>query len=226
MIPLKDTVPMRRFPWVNTIFILLNIAVFIFELTLGTNLNSFFSSYAVIPTNFLAFKSISFSRLFPLVSSAFLHGGWLHIGGNMLYLFIFGDNIEDAMGHWLYLFFYILVAVASSLAHIYTNAASSVPSLGASGAIAGVLGAYIFLYPRARVVTLIFLIFFFQIIEVPAFIFLGLWFLLQIISGAASLSKTSPGGIAWFAHIGGFISGLALILFFRRRGSIETAKYY
>jgi membrane associated rhomboid family serine protease len=130
------------------------------------------------------------------------------------------------MGHFRYLAFYLLVGVFSGLAHIYFNASSSIPSLGASGAIAGVLGAFIILYPRARVATLIFLIFFFEIIEVPAFVFLGLWFLLQLVSGFASLTKTASSGIAYFAHIGGFIAGLALIFFLKRTRFVDYVKYY
>ncbi|RJQ32726.1 MAG: rhomboid family intramembrane serine protease [Actinobacteria bacterium] len=227
MIPLKDTVPLRRFPWVNTLLIIINIGVFIYELTLGSHINKFLSQYALVPATYFSTAAFSFPRLFPLISSMFMHAGWLHIGGNMLYLFIFGDNVEDAMGHFRYLAFYLLAGVLSAIAHIYTNIGSSIPSLGASGAIAGVLGAYIVLYPKSRVATLIFLIFFFQIIEVPAIVFLGLWFLLQLVSGAAAITKPASGSsVAYFAHIGGFVAGMILVFFLKRTGIVDYLRYY
>jgi len=189
-------------------------------------LNGFFMNYAVIPSRFLSSSGITLNRVTPLFSSMFLHAGLLHIGGNMLFLFIFGDNVEDSMGHFRYLSFYILVGLLSNLAHIYANPLSSVPSLGASGAISGVLGAYIFLYPRAKVSTLIFLIFFFWVLEVPAWFFLGLWFLLQIASGMNTVTGNSSGGVAWWAHIGGFVSGFILVLFLRRRRRDTSLKYF
>ena len=149
----------------------------------------------------------------------FLHGGWFHVGGNMLYLWIFGDNVEDRLGHVRFLFFYLLCGVAAGIAHIFTNPHSSAPTIGASGAIAGVLGAYFFLYPRAKVLTLLPLGIYFQIIELPAFFFLGFWLLIQSISGVASLAVRGEvtGGIAWWAHIGGFVAGAALGQLLKRR---------
>lgn len=226
MIPLKDNIEHKKFPIVNTLLILFNVLIFIYEMGLGLKLQAFFSTYAIVPSKFLSSNALSVDRLTPLFTSMFLHAGLLHIGGNMLFLFIFGDNVEDSMGHFRYFFFYILVGLLSNLAHIYTNPASSIPSLGASGAIAGVLGAYFLLYPRARVATLIFLLFFFQVIEVPAWFFLGLWFLLQIISSTASAGNASGGGVAWWAHIGGFASGMILILFFRKKQKEDFLKYF
>lgn len=225
MIPLRDNIAHRKFPYVNTFFIIVNVSIFIYELGLGTQMQSFFNSYAVIPSRFLATDSLTISRLTPLFTSMFLHAGLLHIAGNMLFLFIFGDNVEDSMGHFRYFIFYILAGVLAGLAHIYTNSASAIPSLGASGAISGVLGAYILLFPAARVATLIFLLFFFYVIEIPAWIFLGLWFLLQVVSGASTVGQNGAG-VAFWAHIGGFVAGFILVLFFRKKRKDDFLKYF
>ena len=151
----------------------------------------------------------------------FLHGGWMHILGNMLYLHIFGDNVEDMLGRGRFLAVYLLCGAASFLAQILFQSHSMVPNVGASGAIAGVLGAYFVLFPRARVLTLVPLFIFFPVVEIPAFVFLGLWFVIQFLSGAASLATTGPlaGGVAWWAHIGGFVAGIVLLLILRPRGA-------
>lgn len=149
-------------------------------------------------------------------SAMFIHGGWLHLLGNMLYLYVFGDNVEDRLGHSRYLIFYLLCGISAALVHAAIFPQSRVPSVGASGAIAGVLAAYMLCYPRARVTTLIFIFFFIRIVRIPAIILLGLWIVLQIISGMTELSARA-GGIAWFAHIGGFASGLVLLLAMRPR---------
>jgi membrane associated rhomboid family serine protease len=150
----------------------------------------------------------------------FLHGGWLHVIGNMLYLYIFGDNVEDILGHGRYLIFYLLCGVASFLVQILFQSNSMVPNVGASGAIAGVLGAYILLFPRARVVTLLPIFIFFTVVEIPAYIFLGIWFLIQFFSGALTLGRAEAlsGGVAWWAHIGGFLVGMLLIKLMAPRG--------
>ncbi|MDH5650167.1 MAG: rhomboid family intramembrane serine protease, partial [Gammaproteobacteria bacterium] len=150
-----------------------------------------------------------------LLTSMFLHGGWMHLIGNMLYLWIFGNNIEDAMGHGRFIIFYLLCGVIAALAHAIPNAGSAVPMIGASGAISGVLGAYLLLYPHARVLVLLPLGFFSQLIRLPAVLVLGFWFVLQLISSAISTSKT--GGVAWGAHIGGFVAGMVLIPFFKHK---------
>jgi membrane associated rhomboid family serine protease len=157
----------------------------------------------------------------------FLHGGWLHILGNMLYLYIFGDNVEDFLGHARYLLFYLIVGMASFAAQISLNTHSMVPNVGASGAIAGVLGAYIVLYPRARVVTLLPLFIFFTVVEIPAFFFLGIWFLIQFVSGAVSIGEGTAlsGGVAWWAHVGGFVAGILLLLVFIPGGKSLRARY-
>jgi membrane associated rhomboid family serine protease len=155
------------------------------------------------------------------VFAMFLHGGWLHVIGNMLFLYIFGDNVEDILGHGRYLAFYLLCGVASFLVQILFQSNSMVPNVGASGAIAGVLGAYILLFPRARIVTLLPIFIFFTVVEIPAFIFLGIWFLIQFLSGAMTLGRTSPlsGGVAWWAHISGFLVGMLLIKLMAPRGT-------
>lgn len=225
MIPLKDNIAHKRFPYVNWALIFINVLVFIYELSLGSSLNQFINQFGIIPTHILADSGLTLSKITPLFSSMFMHTGLLHIGGNLLFLFIFGDNVEDSMGHFRYFIFFILVGVLSGLAHVYANPSSAIPSLGASGAVSGVLGAYFLLYPTARIATLIFLLFFFWVVEVPAWIFLGLWFFLQALSGANTINK-SGGGVAFWAHIGGFVSGYLLILFFRRRSEEEFLKYF
>ncbi len=157
--------------------------------------------------------------ILPFFTSMFLHGGWLHLIGNMWYLWIFGDNVEDTFGHFGFLIFYMVAGIGAGTLHTILNSFSAIPTVGASGAIAGVLGAYMLLYPFARVLTLIPILFFVQIIEIPALLVLGFWFLMQFLSGAGSLAVTDPtgGGVAWWAHIGGFVLGICLIPVFRKR---------
>ncbi|HYM13732.1 MAG TPA: rhomboid family intramembrane serine protease, partial [Bryobacterales bacterium] len=190
MIPLRDNIPSRTRPVVNVTLIVVNVLVFLYQLALGPYLlNSFVHEFAVIPWQYFhgvyvtsggALRPVSAPDLIvPLFTSMFLHAGWLHLIGNMLYLWIFGDNVEDRLGHGRYLIFYILCGIGAALAHIFFNAGSRLPSLGASGAIAGVLSAYLLLYPRARVLVLLPLFIFFPVIEVPALFFLGFWFFQQ-----------------------------------------------
>jgi membrane associated rhomboid family serine protease len=201
---------------VNTLIILANVVIFLFESAMSNQgLERFVFAYGLIPARFWQWGGLI--EWVTIFSSMFLHGGWAHLLSNMLALYIFGDNVEDRMGGGRYLIFYLLGGVAAALVHAWTNAASTVPTIGASGAIAAVLGAYIVLYPRARVITLIpFLFFFFPILEVPAVVYLGVWFLSQILNGAFALVDTTyqQGGVAWWAHIGGFVFGLVLIKFF------------
>jgi rhomboid family protein len=230
VIPLRDDVPSRTFPFVNYALIAINVVVFLFELSLGLRLEAFFQSAAVIPALFtggdgsLGVGEVIVTTLDPslggrVVASMFLHGGWAHLLGNMLYLWIFGDNVEDRMGHVRYVFFYLICGWAASYAHVWSSPASNLPSIGASGAIGGVLGAYLALYPRARVVTLIPLGFFLQMVSIPAFFFLGFWFLQQFLMGGMSLGVEAgqTGGVAWWAHIGGFLAGLALVFVLQKR---------
>ncbi len=212
MIPLRDINRSQRFPLVTVVLIAVNALLFLYELSLGPRLEGFLLQSAFTPAK--AFSSGPGAGLdFGLASgllSMFLHGGWMHFLGNMLFLWIFGDNIEDRLGHFRFVVFYLLCGYAATFAHAFANPGSQMPAIGASGAIAGVLGAYIVLFPGARVVTLIFLGFFYQMAEIPAIVYLGLWFVMQFFSGVASLSAdttAAEGGVAWFAHIGGFVAG-------------------
>lgn len=217
MIPLKDNIPSRSFPFVTVSLIFINIIVFLFQLTLGRYLGVFIATYGVTPAVFLSDGAVLWKFL-TLFTSIFLHGGLVHLLGNMLTLWIFGDNVEDRMGHGKYLLFYLTCGVTASLTHVFMNPASTLPSIGASGAIAGVMGAYLLLYPRARVITLI-PVFFLYIVEVHASFFMLFWFLLQFFSGIMSIGAPAyqSGGVAWWAHIGGFITGVILIIPFRRK---------
>ncbi len=235
MVPIGDVNPTRRVPVVNLILIALNVLVFFFELQLSNvALDRFMFAWGVIPRNLLfaiahPFAGGSLHAFETLVTSQFIHAGWAHIIGNMLFLFIFGDNIEDVMGSFTYLFFYLVSGIAAGLAQTLVLAPFlgnvNVPSIGASGAIAGVLGAYIVLYPTARVKVLV-PIFIFLTFEVPAIVMIGLWFLEQFVAGLGSLTPQAAqtGGVAFWAHIGGFITGIILILpFWGRARKLETA---
>ncbi|SFM63373.1 rhomboid family intramembrane serine protease [Thermodesulforhabdus norvegica] len=222
MIPLRDANPSYRTPVVNYLIIASCIVVFLYELTLGPYVGEFFLLYGLVPARYFRLDvAVHFSlieQIIPFFSSMFLHGGWLHLIGNMWTLYIFGDNVESALGHLRYFLFYLLSGLIAALIHLITNPLSPVPTVGASGAISGVMGAYMILYPRARVLTLVPIFIFIQIVEIPAFVFLGLWFILQFYSGTLSLlAGAQVGGIAWWAHIGGFIGGIVLLRFFRVR---------
>ncbi len=216
MIPIRDTIPSRSFPIINTVLIVVNSLVFFYELTLGDDLPSFIKDYALIPAYF------SFSTrhsIYPLFTFMFLHSGWLHIIGNMLYLYIFGDNVEDRMGHFKYLIFYLISGLISAFSQTLANLHSAIPMIGASGAIAGVLGAYILFFPKSKVLTLLPIFIFIQIVEIPAWIFLLIWFVIQFFSGVASLAVAqNGGGVAFWAHIGGFVAGLILAKPFQKSG--------
>jgi membrane associated rhomboid family serine protease len=211
-IPLRDENPSGKFPFVNVCLILANIAVFIYQLTLTPHaFQIFVAANAMVPARIPAvFNGYgSFEAAFlPLLTSMFLHAGIAHILGNMLFLGIFGDNVEAAFGHLRYLLFYFVCGVGAGLMHIAFNFNSHIPALGASGAISGVLGAYIVLEPRNRILTLIFIF----LVRVPAIVVLGLWFVLQFLSGIGSLGTTANGGVAVWAHIGGFLLGLFITL--------------
>jgi hypothetical protein len=222
MIPLRDRNPSGVFPIVTLTLILVNVFVFLYEVQLGPAVISFLKRYALVPgevTGSLSYGAVSLSEtVAPFFTSMFLHGGWLHLISNIWFLWIFGDNVEDTLGFFRYILFYFLCGLGAALTHFALQPESTVPVLGASGAIAGVLGAYAVLFPGARVVTLVPIFFFLQIIELPALILLGYWFVLQILSG--SLDATAPmrgGGTAWWAHIGGFLTGTVLVLLIRPR---------
>jgi len=229
LIPLRDDIPSRTVPFVNYAIIALNAFLFVLELGMGRGIERFFYQAAVIPVLFtgpdhsLSVVEAVRTTLEPALGtrvflSMFLHGGWAHIIGNMLYLWIFGDNVEDRLGHLKYLLFYLLCGWTAAYAHIWADPASRLPSLGASGAIAGVLGAYLTLYPHARVVGLLPLGLFAPLIQIPAVLFLGFWFVQQFLYGAVSLGARTAqtGGVAWWAHIGGFVAGLVLVRVFRK----------
>ncbi len=213
MIPLKDDIPSRRRPYVMITILILNILVFIYELTLGNRITYFFHTFGVIPARIIF--DTTFFTILTLFTSMFIHGGFEHIIGNMLYLWIFADNVEDAFGHGKFIILYFLSGLMGSLLQILISPHSEIPLIGASGAISGILGAYIILYPGARVLALIPIFYFLRLTYVPAVIFLGFWFLLQFLYGLGSLG--AQGGVAWFAHIGGFLTGVLFALPIKRR---------
>ncbi len=216
MIPLRDDNPRRTVPVVTYVLVAANVLAFLWELSLGANLERALYSIAFVPARYWVAGHWIFD-LTTIMASMFLHGGLMHIGSNMLYLWIFGDNVEDRLGHFRYLLFYLLCGIAATLAHAVFSPGSRLPAIGASGAIAGVLGAYLILYPRAQVMTLIPIFFFITVREIPAVIILGLWFVLQLFSGIGSLGVPDAedvGGVAFFAHIGGFVFGMLLIALF------------
>ena len=227
-LPLTDHIRRRSFWFVTLALIIANVWVFIFELAQGRGINRLVSFYGIVPARYITrfgFANLPVAGfLVPIFTSMFLHGGWLHLLGNMLFLFVFGRSVEDRYGHFKFLFLYFLSGFAGTILHIILNAGSRMPSIGASGAIAGVLGAYFVSFPRARITTLIFLIFFFWTIELPAILVLGYWFLIQFVTGYQMLAIQSAtgGGVAWWAHVGGFMTGLALAVVFRpvQRGPV------
>jgi membrane associated rhomboid family serine protease len=212
MIPLRDENPTHITPFVNYSLIAINILVFIYQEFITPSAEAFVMEHALIPVQLL--RDLDLRNFVRLFTSMFMHAGLPHIGGNMLYLWIFGDNVEDAMGHFRYLLFYLLGGLLASAIHIVTSPNSQIPTLGASGAIAAALGAYLVLYPRSRVLSLIPLGFFLRLAMVPAVIVLGLWFILQLFQGVLALGGPDVGGVAFWAHIGGFVAGFALAKLF------------
>ncbi len=231
MIPLRDANPSRSVPVVTLALIALNCLVFFYELALPpAGLEQLVFTFGMVPAKVIAFPtnpSIGFlDATVPFLTSMFLHAGWLHLIGNMWFLWIFGDNVEDYVGHLRFLLFYLLCGLAASVAHLVSNLDSTIPTVGASGAIAGVLGAYLLLFPGARILTLVpaFLVW---VMELPAYIILLYWFVLQLLQGMAASAVASPGGgVAWWAHVGGFAAGLVLVKIVasrRRRYYDDTA---
>lgn len=217
MIPFRDDVKARRYPLVTILIILASLGVFLYELSLPSqDLGRLITHYGVVPDQP---SSLRLALPVTMLTAMFLHGGWFHLIGNMWFLWIFGDNIEDRMGHMRFLVFYLLCGLIASGAHILSDPQSTVPSVGASGAVAGVLGAYLLSYPFARIMTLIPLFLIWPIVELPAVVVLGSWFLLQLFNGASAVAATSEtaAGIAWWAHVGGFLAGMVLIRGFARR---------
>ena len=222
MIPLRDVIPSRTTPYITITIITLNALAWLFELSLPHDtLNEFLTVYGVVPAYFAAPT---------LITSMFLHGSWSHVLGNMWYLWIFGDNVEDRVGHGRFIIFYLLCGAAAAFGQILIDPTSTLPTIGASGAIAGVMGAYFVLYPQSRVLTLIPLIIFWEIVELPAIFLLGFWFLMQLFSAGAiavtaSTGGAGSGGVAFMAHVAGFVVGMIAVFVFRRRQRPETWMY-
>ncbi len=216
MIPIRDTIPSRNYPVINLLLVAANIFFYLVEISQGEALNRFIYTYGLVPARYSIHGiAIHFSlsqQILSFISFMFLHGSFWHLLGNMWFLYIFGDNVEDRLGHLRYFFFYLLCGLSSALTHLFFNQGSMMPTIGASGAIAGVMGAYFVLYPRARIVTLIPIIFIPYFVELPAAIFLGIWLFMQFIS--ATLTSMEAGNIAWWAHIGGFIFGALFLKLF------------
>jgi membrane associated rhomboid family serine protease len=213
MIPLRDTIQSKNYPVVNNAIIALNIFIFLVQWAQGSGFDRFVYTYGLVPARYTVpeIGINSGEQIIALFSFMFLHGGFWHLLGNMWSLYIFGDNIEDRLGHIRYLIFYILCGLASGLFHLTLNFHSRIPTIGASGAIAGVMGAYLISYPNSRILTLIPIIFIPYFIEIPAFFFLGFWFLIQFFNATGS---TAGGGIAWWAHVGGFVAGIIFLRLF------------
>lgn len=222
MFPLRDDNPTSTLPVITVGLIGLNILVFLYQLTLGPGeAELFIYQFGAIPAAVFGYQNlpselVAIPATMSVLTSMFLHGGFMHLIGNMLYLWIFGNNVEDAMGHFRFLLFYLLTGIAASMSHFLMDVDSAIPTIGASGAISGVLGAYILLYPRAQVLVFIFLGIFIRVMYIPAGIVLGFYFILQLFQGTLSLGQEG-GGVAWFAHIGGFVAGLLLVGLFKRR---------
>lgn len=214
--PYKDNIPSRSFPVFTVLIIIVNVLAFLFEVSLGQQeLTRFIFQYGVVPARLRGNLALMLNPSFltSIFTSMFLHGGLIHLLGNMWWLWIFGDNVEDRLGHVRYLLFYLLCGFSASVVHTIFNFTSRYPAIGASGAIAGVLGAYMITFPAARVYSLVTIIFFWTTVELPALFVLGFWFVIQLMSGTASvaLASQSSGGVAWWAHIGGFVTGIVLM---------------
>ncbi|MFZ0483954.1 MAG: rhomboid family intramembrane serine protease [Desulfobacterales bacterium] len=216
MIPIRDTIASKNYPVANYTIIGINVVLFLFELSQGANLDRFLYIYGLVPARYSMPQISSYfttgQQLLSLLSFMFLHGGFWHLLGNMWFLYIFGDNVEDRLGPFRYLVFYLLCGITSGLSHLLLNLHSNMPTIGASGAIAGVMGAYLVLHPHSKILTLIPIIFIPWFIEIPAFFFLGFWFVLQFLNAAGSHGNI--GGIAWWAHIGGFVFGIVFLKIF------------
>jgi len=223
MIPIRDTLRAARPPWVNYALIALCALAFLRELAAGPDVERFVTEHALVPARFTALAArhgiLDPALYAPLVTSMFLHAGVAHFAGNMLFLWIFGDNVEDRMGHLGYAAFYLLGGIAAGATHVLANPASVVPTVGASGAIAAVMGAYMFLFPRAQILTLVIFFFVARVVAVPAVVWLGVWFLFQLLAGAGD--SGAAGGVAWWAHAGGFAFGAAWALVIGRNATLS-----
>ena len=227
MIPLRDDNPTVLWPVVTIALIVANTAVFFYELSLEPRLlETFIYQMGMVPASIIQAHIPGTGGYFTVLTSMFLHGGWMHIIGNMLYLWIFGNNIEDSMGHFRFVIFYLVTGLAAAAAHLALNPASTIPTIGASGAVSGVLGAYLVLFPHARIQTLITLGFFIRIVYLPAWVLLIFWIGLQLLNQAVAPLDSVGGGVAYAAHIGGFVAGIALIFLFRKYRRKTHFNYY
>lgn len=220
MFPLKDSIKSSTFPYVNSVIIIVNFIVYFYQTSLGSKVGYFFVEHGLVPVKiFLPFEVVSFWEKFtPFFSSMFLHGSFMHIAGNMYFLYIFGDNAEDVMGHYRYLVMYILFGVCAAVVQVVLYPHSNIPTIGASGAVSGVMGYYFLKFPYAKIKTLVFIIIFITIVDVPAVIFLGFWFFIQFLNGSAEVGYiNSAGGVAWWAHIGGFLAGVFYAILDKKR---------
>ena len=223
MIPLRDTIRTRTVPFVTRLLVVANVAAFVLEFLQGENLDAFLETFAFIPLRFFNPELVGWTlgdAVVTIFTAMFLHGGLAHLLGNMLFLWIFGDNVEDALGHFRFLIFYLAAGLCATLLQAFLSPSSTIPNLGASGAIAGVLGAYLVYYPRARIVTVVPLFILFPVVELPASVYLLGWFALQFWMGSEQLTRAgraaaSHGGVAFWAHVGGFVFGVAWALIFR-----------
>jgi len=222
VIPIRDTVRSQTVPFVNWALIGLCAIVFYLELSAGADLDEFVNQHALVPATFVKLVSnrgLHVGEIAPFVTSMFLHAGFMHFAGNMLFLYVFGDNVEDRMGHLGYALFYLAGGVAAGAAHVFANPHSVIPTVGASGAIAAVMGAYMLLYPQSRVETLVIVFVFVRVIAVPAVVWLGLWFVFQLLAGSTDSRAGDHGGVAFFAHVGGFVFGVAVVLLLNLRSA-------
>jgi membrane associated rhomboid family serine protease len=224
MIPIRDEIPTRETPVVNYLLIAANVLVFLWMFLMPESaLETMVNKYAMVPAHFA--DGVTLADIMTIFTSMFMHAGWAHIGGNMLYLWIFGDNVEDRLGHFRYLMFYLVGGVVASLTHLATNWGSELPTVGASGAIAAVLGAYLVLFPGSRIATFVPLGRFYRLTLVPAVVVLGFWFVLQLFEGVAALGTADVGGVAFWAHVGGFVAGIVMVKLLptQRRSSAAIA---
>lgn len=230
MFPLQDDIPSRHFPLVNLGLIIVNILCFAYQLSLGQEGEGFIVAHGFVPARFVAEQAgntVALGRYLPVFSAMFLHGGLIHIFSNLWMLWIFGDNVEDRLGHGRYLLFYLLCGVGAAFVQFWVNPQAQAPMIGASGAISGVLGAYFLLYPRARILTFVPVFILFYLVEIPAYFFIGLWFLMQFLQGTAqqlAAGRLIEGGVAWWAHVGGFVTGVILLYFFKRGSEKEAGQ--
>jgi membrane associated rhomboid family serine protease len=233
MFPIRDENPRRSFPFVTLLLAAANTAAFIYQVLLGPVNEAFVVRFGAIPWEIIHGAELpglpealvtGTPVALTLFTSMFLHGDFMHLAGNMLYLWIFGDNIESLLGHVRFFIFYVLSGLAAVLCYVLFDPNSTVPMIGASGAISGVLGAYMVYFPKARVHVLVFLIWFIRIVRIPAIVVLGFWFILQIVNGLGALGTGNSGGVAWFAHVGGFVAGILLILIFPKKKSASPVR--